>query len=189
VAWFPLGYGEIWVPGFKASPQYIERVNLRNTVIADRGLLAKPNPAAMHYLYRDRAMTAVSEEQFTRGSHIGSGYVRVPREAVTHAEARSNPAVERPREAGQEFAGNRGLGRPGEQETARGAGAHESRESHPQSATGLLHNFAQGASSAAHWVTSTTEHFLKGTGTKQTGAKQGQRPAPVKEKKPLDENP
>src|SRR5262249_34684772 len=34
VGWFPLAPGEVWVPAYRASPRYFERVNVTNTVIA-----------------------------------------------------------------------------------------------------------------------------------------------------------
>src|SRR5579872_788076 len=32
VGWFPLGFGEVWVPSYHASPAYFNRVNVSNTV-------------------------------------------------------------------------------------------------------------------------------------------------------------
>ena len=33
VGWFPLGPGELWTPGFRASPGYFNQVNVSNTVV------------------------------------------------------------------------------------------------------------------------------------------------------------
>ena len=33
IAWFPLGPGEVFVPGYRAGPRYVNRVNITNTVV------------------------------------------------------------------------------------------------------------------------------------------------------------
>ncbi len=40
IGWFPLGPREVFVPGYRYSPAYIERVNVTNTVLVNRAVFA-----------------------------------------------------------------------------------------------------------------------------------------------------
>ena len=42
VGWFALGPREVFVPAYRYSPAYIERVNVTNTVIVNRGVFVNP---------------------------------------------------------------------------------------------------------------------------------------------------
>jgi hypothetical protein len=96
VGWFPLGPGEAWIPQFAASPDYLARVNLSNTTIADPAKLDYVTRA--NYMYQD-AMTAMGQDELAAGRVVGRQYVRVPRTAYTHGALSAEPGVEPTREA------------------------------------------------------------------------------------------
>lgn len=99
VGWFPLGPGEAWVPGFNASPNYLMRVNVSNTAIADRTVLDRPDLSRMVYANRDAAMTAVPSDAFASGRVVGKQFVRIPPDAVARAAVTAGPDVDFTREA------------------------------------------------------------------------------------------
>jgi hypothetical protein len=99
VGWFPLGPGEPWAPGFRASPEYISRVNLSNTAMADPAVLVKLDPARVNYMYRDVAMTALGHDDLAAGRMVGRDFVHVPQAAYAQAAVGAQPALEPTREA------------------------------------------------------------------------------------------
>lgn len=78
VGWFPLGPREVWVPPYRHSPRYIERVNVTNTVIVNRTVIN--NNINVNYVNRrvPGAVTAVPRDVLTSGRPVGSAGVRVP---------------------------------------------------------------------------------------------------------------
>ncbi|MGA3041726.1 MAG: DUF6600 domain-containing protein [Bryobacteraceae bacterium] len=96
VGWFPLGPGEAWVPQFAASADYLARVNLSNTVIADQATLDYVTRAT--YMYQE-AMTAMGRDELASGRPVGRQYVRVPQTAYAHGAIGAEPGVEPTREA------------------------------------------------------------------------------------------
>ena len=100
VGWFPLGPGEAWVPQFPASADYLARVNLSNTPIADPAALDNLNVARENYLYRDAAdMTAMGQEDLAAGHVVGRQYVQVPQTAYAQGTVSAQPGVAATREA------------------------------------------------------------------------------------------
>ena len=75
VGWFPLGFGEPFNPWFNCGPSYIERVNVRNTFIRNRGIFTSSNFRNFNYAYAHnvRAVTAASRGDFTGGRAINRG--------------------------------------------------------------------------------------------------------------------
>ena len=69
VAWFPLGPREVYVPGRRFSPRYVERVNVTNSMIVSRTVREVYENRARNVTYRNRAVpgavTAVSRATFT----------------------------------------------------------------------------------------------------------------------------
>jgi hypothetical protein len=105
VGWFPLGPGEVYVPSFRCSPAFLERINVTNTTIADKTALDRADVGSMHYMHRDGATTAMRHGDFTSGRQVGKDYVRVPQGAMARGAMRANPGLTPRHEA---FIGNRG---------------------------------------------------------------------------------
>jgi hypothetical protein len=101
VGWFPLGPGEAWAPQFQASANYVARVNLSNTAIADPAALGnfdKMDVTRVKYMYQE-AMTAIGQEDLAAGHVVGRQYVRVPQTDYAQGMVSAQPGVEATREA------------------------------------------------------------------------------------------
>ena len=79
VGWFPLGYGEPFNPWFRCGRGFVERINVRNTFIRDRGMFNSGNFRNFNYAYAHnvRAVTAASRGEFTGGRAINRGAARL----------------------------------------------------------------------------------------------------------------
>lgn len=99
VGWFPLGPGEAWVPQSPVSADYLARVNLSNTVIADPAALDKPDVTRVNYVNQETAMTAVGQDDLAAGRPVGREYVRVPQTAYAEGMVTAYPGVEITKEA------------------------------------------------------------------------------------------
>lgn len=94
VGWFPLAPREVYVPGFKASSQFVHRVNgghARNGAEIDRAIQSGPR-----HNYSNRglpqAVTIVPSSQMSEGRPIRSGdFARHDRRELERAPARSAP--------------------------------------------------------------------------------------------------
>ncbi|HXJ04149.1 MAG TPA: DUF6600 domain-containing protein [Candidatus Acidoferrum sp.] len=75
VGWFPLGYGEPFNPWFRCGRGFVERINVRNTFIRNRGIFTGGNFHNFNYAYarNARAVTASSRGDFTGGRRINRG--------------------------------------------------------------------------------------------------------------------
>ncbi len=60
VGWFALGPREVFVPSYRYSPGYIERVNVTNTVIVNRTVFANASVANVNYVNRGVAGAVVA---------------------------------------------------------------------------------------------------------------------------------
>jgi hypothetical protein len=94
VAWFPLGPREVYVPGRRFSPRYVERVNLSNSTIISRTVVREVQEnRARNVNYRNRvvpgAVTAVSRATFTSAERIGTNRVRLNEQEIERAQATS----------------------------------------------------------------------------------------------------
>ena len=98
LGWFPLGPGEAWIPQFAASADYLARVNLSNTAIADPATLDNRDVTRAIYMYRD-AMTAEGQDDLAAGRPVGRQYVRVPQAAYAQGKVSAQPGVAPTREA------------------------------------------------------------------------------------------
>lgn len=79
VSWLPLGPGEVWVPGFRATPRYWERVNVHNTVIVNKTVINN-----YYTSVRNNDYTRVRETVY-RNQTAPGGVTSVSREAFTSA--------------------------------------------------------------------------------------------------------
>ncbi len=79
VGWFPLGFGEPFNPWFRCGRGFVERINVRNTFIRNRGIFNSGNFHNFNYAYarNARAVTAASRGEFTGGRAINRGSARL----------------------------------------------------------------------------------------------------------------
>lgn len=81
IGWFPLGPREVYVPGYRVSRRYVDRVNVSNTVIVNNTYITNVYNRGgrdVRYMHRDRpgSITAVSREDFTRGRPVDRHQIR-----------------------------------------------------------------------------------------------------------------
>jgi hypothetical protein len=85
VAWFPLGPRDVFIPGFRCSPRFVERVNITNTRLITRTYVANiyngytvNHTVGFTYMHQNvpGAITAVSRDTFVNARPVA-------REAVT----------------------------------------------------------------------------------------------------------
>jgi hypothetical protein len=97
VAWFPLGPRDVYVPGYRASPRYVQNINVTNTRVVNvtqvttayNNYLVNRNVGAsrvdLTYAHNAVAVTAVSRETFVGAKPVGTGFVRVTPEQLQNA--------------------------------------------------------------------------------------------------------
>jgi hypothetical protein len=94
VAWFPLGPREVYVPGYNASPTYINRVNVTNTTIVNNVNITN---VYVNKTYINRsapgAVTAVPQNAFQSARSVQSVAVRVDARAIQSAQVTNTAAV------------------------------------------------------------------------------------------------
>src|SRR5262249_14537813 len=88
VGWFPLGPREVFIPAYRYSPRYIERVNVTNTVIVDRTVFRTGSFSSVTYVNRNvgGAVTVVNSTTIVSGRPVREGIVRVPPSAIARGE-------------------------------------------------------------------------------------------------------
>jgi hypothetical protein len=86
VGWFPLGPGEVFVPGYRVSRRYAERVNVTNTVVNVTQITnvynvyrTRTTINQITYVNRSQpgAVTAVSQETFVNARPVARNVVRI----------------------------------------------------------------------------------------------------------------
>jgi uncharacterized protein DUF6600 len=96
VGWFPLAPGEVYVPAYRVSPTYVNRVNVTNTVVnvtkvtnVYNTYITKntTNITQINYINRHapNAVTAVSRETFVNARPVAKNIVRVSDRDVAEA--------------------------------------------------------------------------------------------------------
>ena len=95
VGWFPLGPREVFVPAYRYSPAYVERINVTNTVIVNRAVFANVSVANVTYVNRGvvGAVTAVPGGVLVAGRPIGGVAVAVRPEVVARVQVTAVAAV------------------------------------------------------------------------------------------------
>ncbi len=88
VGWFALGPREVFVPAYRYSPGYIERINVTNTVIVNRGVFVNAGVANVAYVNRGvvGAVVAVPGGVMVAGRPIGTAAVVVRPEVALHVQ-------------------------------------------------------------------------------------------------------
>jgi hypothetical protein len=97
VAWFPLGPRDVYIPGYRASPRYVQNINVTNTRVVNvtqvttayNNYLVNRNVGASRvdytYAHNAVAVTAVSRETFVGAKPVATGFVRVTPEQLQNA--------------------------------------------------------------------------------------------------------
>jgi hypothetical protein len=101
VGWFPLGPREVFVPSYRYSAAYVERVNVTNTVIVNRTVFNNVNVTSVNYVNRGvpGGVTAVSRETMVGGRPVGGAAIRVAPGAMQQASVMEHPGFVPQREA------------------------------------------------------------------------------------------
>jgi hypothetical protein len=95
VGWFPLGPREVFVPAYGYSPAYMERINVTNTVIVNRGVFVNYNVASAVYVNRGvvGAVTVVPGGVLAAGRPVAAAAVVVRPEMIARVQVTSVAAV------------------------------------------------------------------------------------------------
>jgi hypothetical protein len=98
VAWFPLGPREVYVPPYRTSERYVQRVNVTNTtvnVVNVTNVYNNVNVTKVTYMHQNNAaaVTAVSHDTFVNARPVAAAAVRVNTQQIQAAEVQRNIAV------------------------------------------------------------------------------------------------
>jgi hypothetical protein len=97
VAWFPLGPRDVWVPAYRASPRYVQNVNVNNTRVVNVTQVTNVynttivnksvNVTNVNYTYANQpgAVTAVRREDFVAARSVSQTAVKVTPEQIQNA--------------------------------------------------------------------------------------------------------
>jgi hypothetical protein len=97
VAWFPLGPRDVWVPAYRASPRYVQNVNVTNTRVVNvtqvtnvyNTTMINRNVAVtnVNYTYANQpgAVSAMRREDFVAARSVSQTAVRVTPEQIQNA--------------------------------------------------------------------------------------------------------
>jgi hypothetical protein len=104
VGWLPLAPGEVYVPGYRASPRYLLNVNLSSSPRLNPTLISSvaANPALQNrYANREApgALTVVPQVNFTSGQPVERHRMSVPAPWQTVAPVAHVPAIAPERES------------------------------------------------------------------------------------------
>lgn len=97
VAWFPLGPREVYVPAYRASPAYVNRVNITNTTITNVNI-TNINVTNVRYVNREApgAITAVPQSALATSEPVARAAVAVNARQIASAPvAMTAPVVPR----------------------------------------------------------------------------------------------
>jgi hypothetical protein len=94
VGWFPLGPGEVYVPPYRVSRRYVDRVNLTNTRVNITQVtnvynIYNSNANATRITYvnqRREAVTVVSRDTFINARPVNGNVVRVDEREIAQAQ-------------------------------------------------------------------------------------------------------
>ncbi|MGB7283626.1 MAG: DUF6600 domain-containing protein [Candidatus Acidiferrum sp.] len=115
VGWFPLGFGEPFHPWYHAGFGYVERVNFRNTVFHNAGVLRAGGNFNYAYAHNVRAVTATSRTAFAGGQAVNRGAAHLTEASLRGAQVTNHVAFSPSRESAFGAANARGnVARPSE---------------------------------------------------------------------------
>jgi hypothetical protein len=98
VGWFPLGPRDVFVPGYRCSPRYVQNVNITNsrginitqvTNVYNNVYINHNTTAINNYTYarNERAVTAVSRDTFVNARRVSGAEVHVSAQQIQNARA------------------------------------------------------------------------------------------------------
>ncbi len=92
VGWFPLGPGEVFVPAYQVTPEYVQRVNAPHVTNIN---VTNINVTNITYVNRTvpGAMTVVSRDTFVRAQPVAAAAVAVSRDQARAASVVTTAAV------------------------------------------------------------------------------------------------
>ena len=104
VAWFPLAPREVYVPAYRVSPGYVNRVNVSNTTVNQTTVtnvynttIVNNNTTINHVTYVNQnvhgAVTAMPQHAFASAQPVGRNAVRVNPSEFRHAPVMARAAV------------------------------------------------------------------------------------------------
>ena len=98
VAWFPLGPREVYVPPYRTSDRYVQRVNVTNTtvnVVNVTNVYNNVGGERVRYMHQNNAeaVSAVSHDTFVNARPVASSNVHVNAQQMQAAEVQRNFAV------------------------------------------------------------------------------------------------
>jgi len=103
VAWFPLGPRDVYVPGYRCSPRYMQNVNITNTRVVNitqvtnvyNTVVINRDVSRVNYTYGhdERSVTAVSRETFAGARPVGAGAMRITSEQIGRARVTESQPV------------------------------------------------------------------------------------------------
>jgi len=113
IGWFPLGPREVYVPAYHASPVYVNRVNVTNTVIVNRiNITNVYNNTTFVNRNAPGAITAVPQNAFGGGRSVQRSAVRIDERAVRSVQVTNVAAIAPSRQSVIGNAGNRRATQP-----------------------------------------------------------------------------
>ena len=98
VAWFPLGPREVYVPPYRTSDRYVQRVNVTNTtvnVVNVTNVYNNVGGGRVRYMHQNNAeaVSAVSHDTFVNARPVAAANVRVNAQQMQAAEVQRNFTV------------------------------------------------------------------------------------------------
>jgi hypothetical protein len=103
IGWFPLGPREAYLPSYRASPRYVNRVNVTNTTITNI------NVTNIRYVNREAPGAVMAVRQDAFGSRrLQDGAIRVRQEDIRSAEVMNGAPIAPRRENVLGYSGNGG---------------------------------------------------------------------------------
>jgi len=92
IGWFPLGPREVYVPAYRVTPEYLQRVNVAQVTNIN---LTNIDVTNITYVNRavPGAVTAVPRERFAQGRPLGTTAVAIAREQAQAAQIVATAAV------------------------------------------------------------------------------------------------
>src|SRR5271169_3393828 len=93
VGWFPLGFGEPFHPWYHGGYGYVNRINVRNTVIRNTKSIRGGENFNYAYARNTRAVTAASRSAFTGGQAINRGAAHINEASLRGAQVTNNAGV------------------------------------------------------------------------------------------------
>jgi hypothetical protein len=98
VAWFPLGPRDVFVPGYRASPRYVQNINITNSRVVNvtqvtnvyNNVYINHNTTVINnytYAHNETAVTAVSRDTFVNARPVAGATIRVSAQQIQSARA------------------------------------------------------------------------------------------------------